>query len=63
MSRLITQLHEEMAALLRKFKPADALVGEAPVEEDGDGWFTVSTAGKKIKEAKEVRAILLNLFE
>ncbi|KAM7534018.1 hypothetical protein Aperf_G00000115447 [Anoplocephala perfoliata] len=55
LSRLITQLHEEMATLLRKFKPTDALVSEAPGEEDGDGWFTVSTAGKKIKEAKEAR--------
>nr|CDS25632.1 ubiquitin specific peptidase 10 (C19 family) [Hymenolepis microstoma] len=53
-SRIITQLHEEMAALLRKFKPAEPANELADQFED-DGWFTVSTKGKKIKEAREAR--------
>ncbi|VDN97448.1 unnamed protein product [Rodentolepis nana] len=54
MSRIITQLHEEMATLLRKFKPAE-LVNELSDQLEDDGWFTVSAKGKKIKEAKVAR--------
>ncbi|KAM3185976.1 hypothetical protein ACTXT7_005276 [Hymenolepis weldensis] len=53
-SRLITQLHEEMATLLCKFKPAE-LVNKLSDQFEDDEWFTVSAKGKKIKEAKEAR--------
>ena len=60
MSRIITQLHEEMAGLLRKFKQSEAENSFNGIdipntnEEDDDGWMTITSKGKKIKEARHV---------
>ncbi|KAL5107037.1 putative ubiquitin carboxyl-terminal hydrolase 3 [Taenia crassiceps] len=54
MSRLITQVHEEMATLLRRFKQPEY---ETFIDDnaDGDGWTTVTSKGKKIKEARHAQ--------
>ncbi|CDI97939.1 ubiquitin specific peptidase c family [Echinococcus multilocularis] len=57
MSRLITQVHEEMATLLCKFKqPEDEAFTEDNGDgDDNDGWTTVTSEGKKIKEARHAQ--------
>ncbi|KAL5963741.1 putative ubiquitin carboxyl-terminal hydrolase 3 [Taenia solium] len=57
MSRLITQVHEEMAMLLRKFKQLDyeTFTDDNADGGDGDGWTTVTTKGKKIREARHAQ--------
>lgn len=63
-SRLITQVHEEMATLLRKFKQPEyeAFTGDNADADDGDGWTTVTSKGKKIKEARHVGSALVTSF-
>lgn len=66
MSRILTQLHEEMAEVFRKFKPAETKMKkeqpwwELPSDQqdggdkDDEGWTTVVTNGKKLAAAREV---------
>nr|VZI25812.1 unnamed protein product [Spirometra erinaceieuropaei] len=61
MSRILTQLHEEMIALRRKYSPPEPVVippefPEAEEEEDDEGWTTVGAGGKKFTEARQVHA-------
>ncbi|VDL96920.1 unnamed protein product [Schistocephalus solidus] len=60
MSRILTQLHEEMIALRRKYNPPEPVVipPEFPEveDEDDEGWTTVGTRGKKFTEARQVHA-------
>ncbi|KAL7059738.1 hypothetical protein AAHC03_013823 [Spirometra sp. Aus1] len=61
MSRILTQLHEEMIALRRKYSPPEPVIippefPEAEEEEDDEGWTTVGAGGKKFTEARQVHA-------
>ncbi len=60
MSRIVTQLHEEMAGLLRKFSkspdPSPVNPWEAQEEEDDEGWTTIGTQGQKLVVAREVNS-------
>ncbi|VDM32654.1 unnamed protein product [Hydatigera taeniaeformis] len=59
MSRIVTQVHEEMATLLRKFrKPEDEDFADDNTDSDGnEGWTTVTSKGKKIREARHVECL------
>ncbi|VDN17604.1 unnamed protein product [Dibothriocephalus latus] len=61
MSRILTQLHEEMIALRRKFSPPEPVIippefPEMEDEDENEGWTTVGTRGQKIAEARQVHA-------
>ncbi|VDD83732.1 unnamed protein product [Mesocestoides corti] len=55
MSRLITQLHEEMACLLRRFKPSETPKNALEEDDDGEEWTTVGCQGKKFTEARQTQ--------
>ncbi len=61
MSRILTQLHEEMACLLRRYKVMDEpfpdlskfALDYPPSDEEDDGWTTIGSKGKKFTEVQE----------